>query len=161
MVKKEDFQRIKESVVRYDWSEAIAYAKERYPKADAIKFRVCFKTNTFDLRKDYNNFQCFNNEDAMKEAVVGYLTNVMMDFTISDDYDLDIYISTDAFVSKGHGDNDEMFDVYDIIDGNCYDDADGNSWVSLNCVHWMLGVSEPIEDYWKMLGLGRTYNLSV
>jgi hypothetical protein len=38
-------------------------------------------------------------------------------------------------------------------------DGDGNSWVSMNCVHWMLGYSEPIEDFWEMLGLGHTYNL--
>lgn len=49
MVKKENIQRTKESIVSYDRSEAIAYAKERCPKADAIKFRVCFKTNTFEL----------------------------------------------------------------------------------------------------------------
>lgn len=161
MVKIEDIQRIKESIVSYDWSKAIAYAKERYPKADAIKFRVCFKTNTFDLRKDYNNFQCFDNEEAMKEAVVGYFTNVMKDFAISDDYDLDIYISTDAFISKDHDDNDDVIDVYDVIDGKCFDDTDGNIWVSMNCVHWMLGFSEPIEDFWEMLGLGHNYNFTV
>ena len=49
--------------------------------------------------------------------------------------------------------------MYDIIDGKCFDDTDGNSWVSMNCVHWMLGFSEPIEDFWEMLGLGHTYNL--
>ena len=51
--------------------------------------------------------------------------------------------------------------MYDIIDGKCFDDTDGNSWVSMNCVHWMLGFSEPIEDFWEMLGLGHTYNFTV
>ena len=40
-------------------------------------------------------------------------------------------------------------------------DTDGNSWLSLNCVHWMLGYSESIEDFWEMFGLGHTYNFTV
>lgn len=62
-------------------------------------------------------------------------------------------------LSKDHDDNDDVIDVYDIIVGKCFDDTDGNSWVSMNCVHWMLGYSEPIEDFWEMLGLGHTYTV--
>lgn len=91
----------------------------------------------------------------MKEAIINYLTNIMKEWTIPDDYDLDIYVSTDAFISSEHDENDAIFDESDVLDSNVYDDAEGNSWVSLNCVHWMLGYSEPIIDFWNSLGLGK------
>ena len=158
-VSMEDFQRMKESIVCYDWREAIAYAKEHYPLADAVKFRVCYKTNTFNLRTDYNNFLCFDSEEEMKEAIVNYLTNMMKEWTIPDDYDLDIYVSTDAFISSDHEETEKVFDESDILDSNVYDDAEGNSWVSLSCVYWALGYSEPKFYNWNDLGLGKNPNI--
>ena len=151
----EAFQRVKEAVVIYDWSDAIAYAKERYPLVDAVKFRVCFKTNTFNLREDYNNFHCFDNEENMKAGIVDFLTNMMKESTIPEDYDLDIYISTDAFISNSHDKTEPVFNEYDVLDSNIYDDPEGNSWVSTSCVQWMLGYSEPIVCNWNDLGLGK------
>ena len=151
----EAFQRTKESIVNYDWSEAIAYTKERYPLADAVKFRVCYMTDTFNLRTDYNDFLFFNSEEEMKEAIVNNLTNIMKEGTIPEDYDLDIYVSTDAFISSDHDENEAIYDDSDVLESNIYDDEEGNSWVSLNCVHWMLGYNEPIIDCWNSLGLGK------
>lgn len=154
----EAFQRTKESIVNYDWSEAIAYTKERYPMADAVKFRVCYMTTTFNQRTDYNDFLCFDSVEEMKEAIVNNLTNIMKKMAVPEDYDLDIYVSTDAFISSEHDEEEAIFDESDVLDSNIYDDEEGNSWVSLNCVHWVLGYSEPIIDSWNDLGLGKNPN---
>ena len=138
------------AVVSYDWYKHIDDAKKRYPTADAFKFRVCFYTNDFDLRTDYNKFLCFDSEKEVKDAIVSYLKNII----IKDDYDLDIYISTDAFISKDHNKEDPVFQVSDVLDGNVYEDAEGNSWISISCVQWMLGYNTPFETVWNGLGLG-------
>jgi hypothetical protein len=151
----EDFQRTKESIINYDWSEAIAYTKEHYPLADAVKFRVYYMTNTFNQQTDHNDFLCFGSVEDMKEAISNYLTNLMKEWTNPENYDLNIYVSTDAFISSDHDENEAIFDESDVLDSNIYDDEGGNSWVSMNCVHWMLGYSEPIIDCWNSLGLGK------
>jgi len=149
-IPKEVIQRTIESITKYDWSESIELAKERYPKADAIKFRVCFYTDTFDLNRDYDNFLCLDSEKDVKDSIVKYLTDLMEGcIQTSEDYDLNIYVSTDAFISKDHDNNDEVFDSSDVFDGNVYDDEDGNSWVSISCLSWWLGMVEPMTAFWN------------
>ena len=70
------------------------------------------------------------------------------------DYDLSIYVSIDAFIPVNSNDNEEIIDFNDVIDGNVYDDNEGNSWISEKCYEWMLGYKKPIECFWYMLGLG-------
>ena len=154
-IPKEVIQRTIDAITKYDWSESIEIAKERYPKADAIKFRVCFYTNTFDLNRDYNNFLCLDNEKDVKDSIVKYLTDLMEGrIQTTDDYDLNIYVSTDAFISKDHDENEEVLNCSDIFDGNVYDDEDGNSWVSISCLSWWLGMVEPMTTSWSITGLG-------
>ena len=149
-IPKEVVQRTIESITKYDWNDFVELAKERYPKADAVKFRVCFLTNTFDLYHDYNNFLCLDSEKDVKDSIVKYLTDLLEGrIQITDDYDLDIYVSTDAFISKDHDESDEVFDCSDIFDGNVYDDEDGNSWVSTSCLSWGLGWVEPMTTVWS------------
>ena len=149
-IPKEVIQRTIDAITKYDWSESIEIAKERYPKADAIKFRVCFYTNTFDLNRDYNNFLCLDNEKDVKDSIVKYLTDLMEGrIQTTDDYDLNIYVSTDAFISKDHDENEEVLNCSDIFDGNVYDDEDGNSWVSTCCLYWGVGWIEPLATCWS------------
>ena len=155
-IPKEVIQRTINAITKYDWSESIEYTKKRYPKADAVKFRVCFYTNTFDLKHDYNNFLCLDSEQDVKDSIVKYLTELMEGrIQTTEDYDLDIYVSTDAFISKDHDENDGVFDEWDIFDSNFYDDADGNTWVSKKCIRWNLGDDYEQFTEWRMLGLGR------
>ncbi len=149
-IPKEVIQRTIDAITKYDWSDFVELVKERYPKADAVKFRVCFYTNIFDLSRDYNNFLCLDSEKDVKDAIVKYLTDLLNGrIQITDDYDLDIYVSTDAFISKDHDESDDVFIGSDIIDGNVYDDEDGNSWVSINCLSWGLGWVEPMTTFWS------------
>ena len=80
----------------------------------------------------------------------------MMEWTIPEDYDLDIYVSTDAFISSDHDENEAIYDESDVLEPNIYDDEEGNSWISLNSVHWILGYNEPFIDCWNSLGLGKS-----
>ena len=158
-IPKEVVQRTIDAITKYDWGESIELAKRRYPKADAIKFRVCFYTNTFDLNRDYNNFLCLDNEKDVKDSIVKYLTDLMEGrIQTTESYDLDIYVSTDAFISKDHDESDEVFDSSDIFDGNVYDDEEGNSWVSTSCLSWGLGWVEPMTTVWSATGLGHNPN---
>jgi len=155
-IPKEVVQLTIDTITKYDWSESIKYTKKRYPKADAVKFRVCFYTDTFDLNCDYNNFFCLETEKDVKDIIIKYLTSLMEgSITTTNDYHLDIYVSTDAFISKDHDENDGVFDESDIFDSNCYDDEDGNTWVSKRCVRWSLGCDYEQFAEWRMLGLGR------
>ena len=135
-----------DSFPHYDWSEAVKRTKERFPTADAIKYRVCFITNTFDYRKNYNDFYCFDNEKDMKESVINYLKGIQNDplGIITNDYRLDVYISTDAFISKDHDKNEPLFN----IDDNSYIDADKNIWVSCNCQCLLFECGYTIESDW-------------
>jgi hypothetical protein len=111
---------------------------------------VCFYTNIFDLSRDYNNFLCLDSEKDVKDAIVKYLTDLLNGrIQITDDYDLDIYVSTDAFISKDHDESDDVVICSDIIDGNVYDDEDGNSWVSIHSLSWGLGWVEPMTTFWS------------
>ena len=149
-IPKEVIQRTIDAITKYDWNESIELAKKRYPKADAIKFRVCFYTDTFDLNRDYNNFLCLDSEDDVKDSIVKYLRNLKEGCVrTTDEYDLDIYVSTDAFISKDHDENEGVFDVHDIFDGNIFNDEDGNSWISTNCLLWCLGCDEPMDTFWN------------
>lgn len=141
-----------DSITKYDWSESIEFATKRYPNADNIKFRVCFKTNTFNLNRDYNNFLCLDSEKDVKAAIIKYLTDLLEGLEqTTEDYDLDIYVSTDAFFSKDHDENEYLFDESDIINGNIYDDNDGNHWISISCLFWMLGYAVPLTSFWKYI----------
>lgn len=153
---KEALQRTIDSVSNYGWDESIAKTKVRYPKVDAVKFRVHFRTNTYDCRKDYNDFFCFDSEKDMKDAVICYVTNILENLreTIINDYDLEVYVSTDAFFSKDHDENECLFDEWDVTQSNIYNDTDGNSWVSIDCLCWLLGANTPIEGFWNSLQLG-------
>ena len=155
-IPKEVVQRTIDAINKYDWGDSIEYTKMRYPKADAVKFRICFYTDTFDLNRDYNNFLCLDSEKEVKDSIVKYLIDLMeghLQTTI--DYSLKIYVSTDAFISKDHDENDGVFFCLYIYDSNFYDDEEDNTWVSSKCVQWKLGDDYEQFAVWRMLGLGR------
>ena len=155
-IPKEVVQRTIDAINKYDWGGSIEYTKMRYPKADAVKFRICFYTNTFDLNRDYNNFLCLDSEKEVKDSIVKYLIDLMEGhLKTTGDYNLTIYVSTDAFVSKDHDENDGIFDWWDIVDSNLYDDEEDNTWISSKCVQWNLGYDYEQFAEWRMLGLGR------
>ncbi len=150
---REALQIVKESIIQYDFKKDIEYARSFYPKAD-IKFRVFFMTNSFNLSTDYNNFHFCENENDLKELIDNYIISSMKNLNEHPDYDLSIYVSIDAFIPVNSNDNEEIIDFNDVIDGNVYDDNEGNSWISEKCYEWMLGYKKPIECFWYMLGLG-------
>ena len=117
---------------------------------------LCFHTNTFDYYRDYNNFLCLDSEKDVKATIVKYLTDIMEGrIQVTDDYELIIYVSTDAFISKDHDENDGVFDWSDLLDSNFYDDEEDNTWVSKKCVRWNLGDDYEQFAMWSMLELGR------
>ena len=155
-IPKEAVKRTIDAIMKYDWSESVEYVKKRYTKADAIKFRVCFYTNSFDHNQEYNNFLCLDSEKDVKVAIVKYLTDLSEGrIKTTDDYYLKIYVSTDAFISKDHDENDGVFDESDLFDSNFYDDEEDNTWVSKKCVRWNLGDDYEQFAMWRMLELGR------
>ena len=117
---------------------------------------MCFYTNSFDHNQEYNNFLCLDSEKDVKVAIVKYLTDLSEGrIKTTDDYYLKIYVSTDAFISKDHDENDGVFDESDLFDSNFYDDEEDNTWVSKKCVRWNLGDDYEQFAMWRMLELGR------
>ena len=148
---KKDFDEVIQSIAEYDWSEAIAFAREQYPHADSIKFRVTIIKDGCGGKYDLKDWLCFESERDMKEGVIkklSELANKQRD-AISDFDSLDIHISTDVFFSKEHDENEPLFYENDILDFKIDNDAEGNSWISENCVWWQLGSNFPLLHYWK------------
>jgi len=148
-VSVKDIQETIDSIRKLDLAEDIIFAKKIYQDNVLVKFRAVFKTNTFDIRYDYKNFYCYENEKEMKAGVIGYLNHMLIGTKEwqTDDFSLDIYVSIDVFISS----DETPLGWFDEI----YFDGDGNAWISRKCYKWRVGfTNEPVTSFWD-IELGR------